>query len=187
MRYGLVVIGASLGGLNALKAILSALPPGFRLPLALVQHRDAGAGDSLRVVLQACCALPVRMAQDKAPIEAGAVHLAPPDYHLLVEGDHFALSTDAPVQYARPSIDVLFETAAESWGKRLVGVILTGTGSDGALGLAAVQRHGGLALVESPASAQQPAMPEAAVQTTSGATKLGLEAIGPYLISLDRE
>jgi two-component system chemotaxis response regulator CheB len=184
MRYGLVVIGASLGGLRALTAILSALPPGFRLPLAVVQHRKPDAGDSLRVVLQASCALPVRAALDKTPIEPGVVHVAEPDYHLLVEGGHFALSTEESVQYARPSIDVLFETAAESWGGRLIGVVLTGTGRDGALGLAAVQRHGGLALIESPATALEPAMPKAAAQAAPGATKLKLEAIGPYLIEL---
>ena len=184
MKYALVVIGASLGGLRALRAVLSTLPAAFRLPLAVVQHRSPDAGDPLQVVLQESCALPVREVEDKAPIAPGAVYLAEPNYHLLVDGDHFSLSTEDAVLNARPSIDVLFESAGESFGERLIGVVLTGTGRDGALGLAAIQRRGGLALIEAPASALAAEMPEAAVEATRGAVELKLEAIGPYLVEL---
>ncbi len=184
MKYGIVVIGASLGGLRALKAILSALPGNFRLPLAIVQHRNADAGDELQFALQDGCALRVRAACDKDAIEPGIVTLAPPNYHLLVEADHYALSTEAPVCYARPSIDVLFESAAETMGSRVIGVILTGALSDGALGLAAIQRHGGMALIESATTAFAAGMPAAAARTTVNATELKLEEIGPHLIEL---
>ncbi len=184
MKYAIVVIGASLGGLRALKAILSALPGNFRLPLAIVQHRSADAGDELQIALQDGCALRVREACDKDAIEPGTVTLAPPNYHLLVDADHYALSTQAPVYYARPSIDLLFESAAEAMGARVIGLILTGTLSDGALGLAAIQRHGGLALIESTATAVATGMPDAAARATLNATVLQLEEIGPHLIEL---
>lgn len=184
MKYQLIVIGASLGGLHALRTILSALPADFRLPLAVVQHRNPDAGDQLQFVLQESCALPVREAEDKESIAPGTVYLAEPNYHLLVDGGHFALSTEDAVNHARPSIDVLFETAAECCGRQTIGVVLTGTGKDGALGLAAIQRHGGLALVESPVSAQEQSMPVAAISVNANATMLKLEEIGPYLVEL---
>ncbi len=184
MKYGIVVIGASLGGLLSLKAILFGLPGNFRLPVAIVQHRNANAGGELQSTLQHDCALRVREACEKDAIEPGTVTLAPPGYHLLVEADHFALSTEAPVYYARPSIDVLFESAAEAMGARVIGVVLTGTLSDGALGLAAIQRHGGLALIESAATALAAGMPEAAAKATVNATELKVEEIGPHLIEL---
>lgn len=182
--FELVVIGASLGGLRALRSVLSALPKTFRFPVAVVQHRTAGAGDTLQVVLQQLCALRVVEAGDKAPIVSGAVYLAPPNYHLLVEGDHFALSTEEAELYARPSINALFETAADSFGPRVVGVVLTGTGSDGALGLAAIERVGGVVLVERPDTAQMPEMPQAAADATSRALRLRLDEIGPFLACL---
>lgn len=183
-QFELVVIGASLGGLRALRSVLSALPKTFHLPVAIVQHRTAGAGDPLQVVLQQLCALRVVEAGDKATIVSGAVYLAPPNYHLLVEGDHFALSTEDAELYARPSINALFETAAESFGPRVVGVVLTGTGSDGALGLAAIERAGGVAMVERPDTAQMPEMPQAAADATSHALRLRLDEIGPFLACL---
>lgn len=184
MKYGLIVVGASLGGLNAVRTVLSTLPATFRLPVAVVQHRDPSAGDSLRFVLQEKCSLPVREAEDKQPIEPGNVYLAPGDYHLLVDGDHFALSTEDPVRFAKPSIDVLFETAAELFGPHLVGVVLTGSSDDGAEGLAAIRRHGGTVLIESPETAFAREMPEAARQANPGTVELKIEEIGPYLLEL---
>ncbi|MDO8437039.1 MAG: chemotaxis protein CheB [Nitrosomonadaceae bacterium] len=184
MKYALVVIGASLGGLRAMQTILSALPADFRLPVALVQHRPQDAGDELAFVLRKHCALPLHEVEDKTAIGAGAVYIAPPGYHLLVDGDHFALSTEAPVLWARPSIDILFESAAEAFGPRLIGVTLTGTGQDGALGLTVVHRHGGMALVESPETAHAKEMPQAAIAMGRGKIQLELEAIGPYLVEL---
>lgn len=182
MKYAFVAIGASLGGLQAVKTVLSALPATFRLPLALVQHRTSDAGDELAFVLGESSPLPVREAQDKAVIEPGALFIAPPGYHLMVEGDHFALSTEDPVGWARPSIDVMFETAAEAFGPRLIAVVLSGTGEDGAAGLAAVERHGGTAIVQAPAYAD--GMPRAATQAVQSATQLPLEEIGPQLAAL---
>lgn len=186
-RYALVVVGASLGGLDAVRAVLRALPRTFRLPLALAQHRTPDAGDTLRLVLQEVCALDVVEVEDKAQIAPGTVYLAPPNYHLLVEGGHFALSTEDAELFARPSIDVLFETAAAAFGPRVVGVVLTGTGHDGARGLAAIRRGGGLALVERPATARAPEMPQAAADAARGASQLTPGEIGAFLARLDRQ
>lgn len=182
--YALVVIGTSLGGLRALRTVLSALPRSFRLPLAVVQHRTPDAGDPLQVVLQQLCALPVVEAQDKARIEPATVYLAPPNYHLLIEDDHFSLSTEDAVLYARPSINVFFESAARALGARVIGVIMTGTGTDGALGLAALQDAGGLAIVEHPGSALMAEMPQAAADAARGALALTREEIGQALARL---
>ncbi len=184
-RYALVVIGTSLGGLRALRNVLSALPMSFHLPVAVVQHRTADAGDPLQMVLQELCALKVVEAEDKTPIEVGTVYLAPPNYHLLIEGDHFVLSTEDAELYVRPSINALFETAAQSYGPCVVGVVLTGTGHDGALGLAALQRAGGLAVVERPATAEMAEMPQAAVDAATNALELTLGEIGPFLAQLN--
>lgn len=184
MKYALVVVGASTGGLQAVRTVLSALPAAFRLPTAVVQHRRPVISDALEFALQPACALPVREAVDKQPIEPGRVYLAPVGYHLLVDGDHFALSTEDPVLYAQPSIDVLFESAAESFGARAIGVVLTGSSEDGAAGLAAIRRRAGVAIVESPATAYAATMPEAAKRATPDAVELGIEEIGPYLLEL---
>lgn len=187
MGYGLVVVGASLGGLKAVGTVLAGLPADFRLPVAVVQHRSPEVGDTLRFVLQDRCALQVREAEDKLAIAAGAVYLAPTGYHLLVEDEHFTLSTEGPVSYAQPSIDVLFETAAESYGRRLVAVVLSGTGRDGAAGLAEVSRRGGVAVVEAARTARSPEMPEAAWEAAPGALSLGIDRIAPCLVELARK
>lgn len=184
MKPAIVAIGASLGGLDALKTVLADLPASFRPPVAIVQHRAAVEPDSLAFVLRARSALPVAEAADKMALEERHVYLAPPDYHLLAEGDHFALCTDEPVHHARPSIDVFFESVAASFGPRAVGIVLTGTGADGALGLTAIRREGGLAVVESPATAVAPEMPAAAVRAVAAAVQLPLAAIAPYLLQL---
>lgn len=184
MKYAFIALGASLGGLQAVKAVLAALPAAFRLPVALVQHRTADAGDELAFVLREACALPVREAEDKAAIEPGALVIAPPGYHLMVEDDHYALSTEDPVAWARPSIDVLFETAAETFGPRLAAVVLSGTGEDGAAGLAAVVGRGGTAIVQSPDHAYAKGMPRAAAQAVRNEAVLPLEQIGPRLVKL---
>lgn len=184
MKYQFVVIGASLGGLQALRTVLSALPATFRLPVAVAQHRLADAGDPLHFVLQACCALPVQETEDKQAVESGRVYLVPGGYHLLVEDNHFALTTEEPALFAQPSIDALFETAATSFGPRLIGVVLTGSGRDGAAGLAAVSRVGGRALIESPSTAFAGEMPAAAKLAVPSADVLALEEIGPALCEL---
>lgn len=191
MKPRLIVIGASLGGLNALRAVLGALPAAFaRVPVALAvaQHRHASGGDALEVLLGEVCVLPVREAQDKTPIEPGTVTLAPADYHLLVEGEHFALMASESTDSTCPSIDTLFESAAEERGAAVIGVVLTGTGSDGARGLAAIARAGGRVLVQEPESAEAEAMPAAALAATGlTAESLPLERIAPRLVELTEE
>lgn len=184
MPYDLVVVGASLGGLHAISSLLAALPPGFAAPLVIVQHRVRDGDDTLRLVLDRAGALPVVEARDKQALLPGAVYLAPADYHLLVEAQALALSTDPPVHYARPAIDVLFESAADAYGARLLGLLLTGASADGALGLAAIKARGGCAVVQDPADAECRVMPEAALAATEVDYVLPLAAIPELLIRL---
>ncbi len=160
----LVVIGCSWGGLDAMSVLLEALPGDFGLPVALVQHRAAGSSDAtLAQLLARHTHLAVRDIEDKAPIEPGSLNLAPPDYHVLVEPGHFALSTEARVRSARPSADLLFETASDAYADRVAGVVLTGAGNDGAQGLARISQRGGHTMIEDPSSATRPEMPSAAL------------------------
>lgn len=185
MRPGLVVIGTSLGGLNALVAVLGALPRELAVPIVVVQHRAAASDGSLAEVLQEYTALRVVEAEDKARLEPGIVYVAPADYHLLVEErDALALSTEAPVRSARPSIDVLFESAAEAYGAEVIGVLLTGASADGAAGLARIKALGGRAIVEDPATAECATMPAAGMAAAAVDYVLALERIGPHLVSL---
>src|SRR4051794_11881874 len=158
----LIVIGASWGGLHAVGEILAGLPAGFGVTVLIVQHRAEDAQDLLAGLLDRRGPLTVREVEDKQPIRGAGVLVAPSGYHVLVERDHFELSTEAQVRFSRPSIDVALETAADALGAAVVGIVLTGANSDGAEGLAAVRRRGGIAIVQDPATATQPAMPTAA-------------------------
>ena len=184
MTYELVVIGASWGGFDALRHLLERVPEEVDLPIAIVQHRGPDSRDgALESMLQRVVSRTVREASDKDPIERSHVYLAPPDYHLLVEErGSFALSTEARVQYARPSIDVLFESAADAYGESVIGVILTGANEDGAAGLRRIADRGGLAIVQDPETAARRAMPDAAIAAASP-TVLPLEEIGPFVAS----
>lgn len=184
MAYELVVIGASWGGLNALESILAGLPKDFPLAVAITQHRGKSTGNLLSELLQRHSSLPVLEVEDKNPIIPAHIYLAPTDYHLLVEPGHFALSTEAPVLYARPSIDLLFESAADAYTCRAIGVVLTGANRDGASGLAAVKRKGGLAIVQDPTEAESSAMPTAAIAATQVDYILPVAEIASYLIKL---
>jgi len=179
----IVVIGASTGGLKALQTLLSALTSEFPLPIAIAQHRGADS-ESLIRFLGGSSRLPVKEPEDKEPIEAGNVYLAPRDYHLLIDDGSFALSTESPVAYARPSIDVLFESASDQYQDRVIGVILTGANRDGARGLQKIKAAGGLAIVESPDSAKCREMPDAAIAITAVDWVLPLEEIGRRLDEL---
>jgi len=181
--YRLVVIGTSLGGLTALEILLARLPAGFPVPVVVVQHRDVRS-HSLTMILQRSTRLRVREPQDKDPFLPGTVYLAPPDYHLLIEAEGYALSTDAPVCYARPSIDVLFESAAEAFPRGVIGVILTGASSDGAQGAAALKRAGGYLIVQEPSSAECSAMPAATLEATQADQVLPLADIAAALVKL---
>ncbi len=183
---GIIVVGASTGGLKALQILLSGLPAEFPLPIAIVQHRGANSESGLSEFLRRWSKLPIKEPEDKEPIETGHAYLAPRDYHLLIENGSFALSTDSPVAYARPSIDVLFESAADEYEDRAIGVILTGANHDGARGLRKIKAQGGLAIVEDPASAACREMPEAAIAGTTVDWILPLAQIGPCLEKLSQ-
>lgn len=164
MDYELVVVGASWGGLHAVSELLARLPDELDAAVAVAQHRSAeSAPKSLESLLQQHTRRHVTEAEDKEPIEPRHVYVAPPDYHLLVEPGSFALSTEGRVSYARPSIDVLFESAADAYGERLVGIVLTGANDDGATGLARVKQCGGVAIVQDPGTAERRRMPDAAI------------------------
>lgn len=184
MRFELVVMGTSLGGLHALEVVLGSLPEDFRLPIAVVQHRSRDSDSILRSLLQRHCALPVREVTDKDPIVPGCVYLAPANYHLLVEPDHFALSTEAPVIYSRPSIDVLFESAAVAYGSGVIGVIMTSANTDGVSGACSIKAQGGWLIVQDPAQAASRILPEATLAATPVDQVLLLEAISRSLIDL---
>jgi two-component system chemotaxis response regulator CheB len=183
MTYRVVVIGASYGGFDALKVVLGALPATFPLPVMVVQHQGAGSTE-LAALLQRYTPLPVVEANDKDEPRAGWIHLAPPGYHLLLDAEGLALSVDAPVVYARPSIDVLFESAADVYGAATIGVILTGTGRDGAAGLARIKERGGVTIVQDPETALRRMMPDAALAGSSVDWMLALGEIGGRLVAL---
>jgi two-component system chemotaxis response regulator CheB len=185
MSYHLVAIGSSWGGLNALQQVLSRLPAGFAAPVVVAQHRSARADDSLlKTLLGGTTPLTVRDADDKDELRPGVVLIAPPDYHMLIERGIVALSCEEPVAFSRPSIDVLFESAADAYEERVVGVVLTGSNADGAAGLASIRRRGGVAIVQDPESAERSEMPRAACLAVPDAQVLELEAIAAKLTAI---
>lgn len=160
-----VVMGTSAGGVEALSQLLPTLPRGFRPAVLIVMHLPRNRPSLLVELFQPKCSLEVREAQDKEPVTPGTITFAPPDYHLLVDaGLSLALSVDNPVHYSRPSIDVLFESAADVYGPRLAAFLLTGANEDGARGLEAVRKAGGVTVVQEPGTAHVPFMPEAALR-----------------------
>ena len=183
MAFEIVVVGTSFGGLAALQVVLPALARNFPLPVVVVQHRGKDS-DNLCEFLQRHSALPLTEPNDKEAIVPGRIYLAPRDYHLLVEREGFALSTEAPVGYARPSVNVLFESAADVYQERVVGVVLTGANADGARGLAKIKAYGGLCVVEDPAGAASSGMPRAALAATPVDAILPLPEIAPFLNQL---
>jgi|SRR5690242_10950052 len=183
--YELICVGASWGGLDAAGRLLQDLPAAVDLPIVLAQHRHStSTPGGLADLLHLRVARPVQDAEDKMAIERGKVYIAPPDYHLLVEPGSFALSVDERVQYARPSIDVLFESAALAYGPGVIGIILTGANEDGAAGLAAIKERGGVALVQDPSGAERRTMPDAAIAATVADAVLPLERMGDFLYGL---
>ena len=182
--YDLVVVGTSWGGLAALRTLVAGLPDSFQMAVTLVQHRHKDSDHLLRTLLQERSSLRVCEVEDKMPLEHGHIYVAPPDYHTLVEPGHFALSTDAPVRYSRPSIDVTFSSAADSYAHRTVGIVLTGANADGSEGLRRISDRGGLALVQDPAGAESRLMPAAAQRAVPRARVMSLEGIVSYLVTL---
>jgi two-component system chemotaxis response regulator CheB len=182
--YELIVIGCSLGGMHALDTILPAFPADFKVPIALVQHRHKRSSEALPTFLRKTTKLCVVDVEDKQWIKPGCVYLAPADYHLLVEKGTFSLSVDAAVGYSRPSIDVMFESAADAYREKVVAVLLTGANADGARGIARVKKRGGFTVVQDPKTAEAPSMPEAAIGAVRVDRILPLDRIGPFLVEL---
>jgi len=177
-----VVIGASAGAVEALSTILPVLPKEFPLPIVVVVHVPPGKRSVMAALFQDKCQVCVREAEDKERLAGGTIYFAPPDYHLLIEADRsLALSSDEPVLFSRPAIDVLFESAADAYGRALIAIVLTGANSDGANGLQAVIEAGGRAIVQTPGAAFASAMPEAALQACPTARVMSLEAIATFL------
>jgi two-component system chemotaxis response regulator CheB len=177
----IVAVGASLGGLDALETVLAALPPSFAAAVVLVQHRRADSDGQLVELLGHHSALPVSEPDDKEAMEPGHVYLAPSNYHLIVERGFFSLSTDPPVWFARPSIDVLFESVADSYGAEAIAVMLTCANEDGAAGARAVKVAGGRVLVQDPATAESPVAPRAVLARTPVDAVLPLDQIAAFL------
>lgn len=168
-----VVIGGSAGSVDALMAILPALQPTCGVAVFVVLHLPRERPSLLGSIFAPKCRLRVVEAQDKEPVEAGTIYFAPPDYHLLIDqGPQLALDAGELVNYSRPAIDVLFESAADAYAERLIGIVLSGANSDGAAGLKAIQRAGGLTLVQHPDTAVARAMPEAALFAAPAAASL---------------
>jgi two-component system chemotaxis response regulator CheB len=189
-RIDAVAIGASAGGVEALSMLLPAVPAALRAAILIVLHLPRERASVLAEIFSSKCARPVREAVDKEPVEPGTVYFAPPDYHLLVDragpaGAHLALSADDLVNFSRPSIDVLFESAADVYGQRLIGIILTGANHDGAAGLAAVHEAAGITVVQHPDTAQSSLMPMAAIKRSPVDYVLTLEQIAELLRSLE--
>ena len=184
-RIDAVVIGASAGGVQALMTVLPALPRAAAISAFVVLHLPRDRPSQLAEIFGAHCAMVVSEAQDKEPAMPGHVYIAPPDYHLLVDaGPECALSDDEPVNYSRPSIDVLFESAADVFGERLLGIVLSGANDDGSRGAAAIKRAGGLVFVQDPAVAQSAMMPSAAIARSAVDFVGGLDQIAALLRSL---
>ena len=183
----LVVIGASWGGLHAVGTVLEGLASGLGLPVVIAQHRAVDHGSALADLLGHKATMPLHEVEDKEPIKPNHVYLAPADYHVLVEPGRFALSTDAAVWFSRPSVDVLFESAAEAYRDSVVAVVLTGANEDGADGVRVVHRHGGYVIAQDPEQAERPEMPAAAIATGAVDVILPLPEIAPTLNELCRE
>lgn len=180
----MVVVAASLGGLDALQRVLGGLPSGLPAPVAVVQHRPVDEESQLCRLLDDASALPVCEPLDGARIAPGQVFLAPADYHLLVDGDHFALSTEGPVSYSRPSADVLFESAAQRFGASVLAVVLTGASEDGAAGAASVAREGGQVLVQDPREARSPVAPRSVKKRVPSAEVLPLDQMAARIAEI---
>ena len=183
-NYSLVVIGTSWGGLDALGTLVHGLPADFPIPIVAVQHRGRDARPLLASLLQQMTGLQVSEAEDKDPLEPGRVLLAPPDYHLLIDDAHITLDMGALVRHSRPSIDVTFISAADTYGAGTIGIVLTGANDDGAAGLRRIADRGGVSIVEHPPSATSSVMPAAALRAVPQATVLPLAQIPRTLVRL---
>jgi len=184
MAFRIVVAGASPGGFGALKALLSGLPKDFPLPIVVVQHRSLDESELLAALLANHVSLPVVEVHDKQEIKDGRIFVGPSNYHVLIDGDHLALTTEAPVWDWRPSIDVLFESAAESFGEGVLGVLLTGMNRDGAAGLKRIKECGGHTLLQDPLSAEGQVVPKRVIESIPADSVLPVEKIASFMMDL---
>ncbi|MBS2005058.1 MAG: chemotaxis protein CheB [Cyanobacteria bacterium SZAS LIN-5] len=191
MSYKLIIIGSSLGGLSATKTLLAGLDDNCVVPIVLVQHREQKAESSmdnlLTNMIQRYTRRRIEEAEDKTPLKFNCIYLAPADYHLLIERECIALSADEPVTYARPSIDVAFDSAARTYGSSVICVVLTGASRDGADGAASVEARGGLVIIQDPLTAEKDTLPRSAVSATKHARVMHLDEIGPFVSNIVRE
>lgn len=178
----IIAVGGSLGSLKVLQAVLPVLPASLKAAVVMVVHREQRQADLLTGLLQAYSIMPVEEIEDKLMIEPGHRYVAPADYHVLIQDGSFALSVEGPVCYARPSMDVCFESVAERYGARAIGVLLTGMGRDGVEGLAAIKRRGGLTVAQDPASAEAPALPQASIDAGAADHVVPLAELGAFLV-----
>lgn len=184
-NYEAIVIGTSAGGFLALSTLLEKLPPDYFIPIVVVQHRAKDSRDLFEDVLQRKCRIAIKQADEKEMVDSKTVYIAPPDYHLLIEMDRtFSLSSESHVQFSRPSIDVLFESAAYVYKDKLIGIILTGANTDGAVGITTIKRLGGVTIAQDPAEAQYSLMTQASIDTKSVNHIWRLSVIRDFLLSL---
>ncbi len=180
-----IVIGTSTGGMTALSTIFHTLPENFPIPIIVAQHLHPSQGEDFFKYFDDHCRLIVKSADEKEFVQPGYVYFAPPNYHLLIEKNTiFSLSVDEKIRYSRPSIDVLFESAADVYASSLIGIILTGANDDGTLGLKATKKNGGLCIVQDPTTAEADYMPRSALAAVDVDHVLPLEEIGPFLVNL---
>ena len=188
MNYKAIVIGVSSGGMNAMKILFYSLPVGFSIPIVMVQHISPRSDNKWIALLNDKSNLTIKEADEKEKIESGNVYIAPPNYHLLIERDKtFSLTIDERVNFARPSIDVLFESAAEAYNNKLIGVILTGSNNDGTKGIKRIKECGGLAIIQNPETAESAYMPASAIAAIKPDYILSLEYITDLLIKIDKQ
>lgn len=188
MKYEAIVIGVSSGGMNAMKIMFFHLPKNFSTPIIIVQHIGARSDSYFIKLLNKQSKVSIKEADEKEKIERGNIYIAPPNYHLMIESDAtFSLTIDERVNYARPSIDVLFESAAIAYKDKLIGVILTGSSSDGSLGLKKIKEYGGVTIAQDPKTAESAYMPAAAIAVVQMDFILSLEEIIKLLIKIDNQ
>jgi two-component system chemotaxis response regulator CheB len=188
MKPKAIVIGSSAGGLNALKTIFSLLERNFSIPIIVVQHISPHSDNYITTYLNKICKIRIKEANEKESIESGKIYFAPPNFHLLIEENYtFSLSTEERINFARPSIDVLFETAVYTYGTHLIGIILTGANNDGAKGIKLINQYRGITIVQDPKTAEVETMPNCAIESTKIDYILPLKEIGKLLNKLDKE
>lgn len=188
MHYEAIVIGVSSGGMNVLKIISAALPIDFKIPIIIVQHVGAHSDSKWIQLLNEKSNLLIKEADEKEKIEKGTMYIAAPNYHLLIEKDKtFSLTIDERVNFARPSIDVLFESAAEAYREKLIGIVLTGSNNDGTKGIIRIKECGGLTIIQDPKTAESPYMPKSAIDAIEADYILSLEDIVELLIKIDNQ